>query len=76
MATQTSVKKLEKKVNLLSKALHLLLYEEKEKISKKEAREIERRLSAYLKAKKNDFVNLEDVVNAESKHKQKGSKRA
>jgi len=76
MATQTGVKKLEKKVNLLSKALHLLLYEEKEKISKKEAREIERRLSAYLKAKKNDFVNLEDVVNAESKHKQKGSKRA
>ena len=76
MATQTGVKKLEKKVNLLSKALHLLLYEEKEKISKKEAREIERRLSAYMKAKKNDFVNLEDVVNAESKHKQKGSKRA
>ena len=76
MATQTGVKKLEKKVNLLSKALHLLLYEEKEKISKKEAREIERRLSAYLKSKKNDFVNLEDVVNAESKHKQKGSKRA
>jgi ElaB/YqjD/DUF883 family membrane-anchored ribosome-binding protein len=76
MATQTGVKKLEKKVNLLSKALHLLLYEEKEKISKKEAREIERRLSAYLKAKKDDFVNLEDVVNAESKNKQKGSKRA
>jgi len=76
MATQTGVKKLEKKVNLLSKALHLLLYEEKEKISKKEAREIERRLSAYMKAKKNDFVNLEDVVDAASKNKQKGSKRA
>jgi ElaB/YqjD/DUF883 family membrane-anchored ribosome-binding protein len=76
MATQTGVKKLEKKVNLLSKALHLLLYEKKEKISKKEAHEIERRLSAYLKARKDDFVNLEDVVNAESKNKQKGSKRA
>ena len=76
MATQTGVKKLEKKVNLLSKVLHLLLYEEKEKISKKEVREIERRLSAYLKARKDDFINLKDVIDAVSKHKQKGSKRA
>lgn len=75
MAAHTELKKLEKKVNLLSKALHLLLFEEKERVSKKEAREIEQRLSAYLKGKKNQFVNLEDVLNA-SKNKQKGSKRA
>jgi len=71
----TELKKLEKKVNLLSKALHLLLFEEKERVSKKEACEIEQRLSAYLKGKKNQFVNLEDMLNA-SKNKQKGSKRA
>jgi len=75
MTAQTELKKLEKKVNLLSKALHLLLFEEKEGVSKKEAREIEERLSAYLKGKKNQFVNLEDVLNA-GKNKQKGSKRA
>ena len=76
MTAQTGLKKLEKMVNLLSKALHLLLFEEKEKVSKKEAQEIEQRLSAYLKGKKSQFVNLEDVLNAESKNKQKSSKRA
>lgn len=45
MAAHTELKKLEKKVNLLSKALHLLLFEEKERVSKKEASEIEQRLS-------------------------------
>lgn len=75
MTAQTGLKKLEKKVNLLSKALHLLLFEEKEKVSKKEAHEIEKRLSTYLKGRKNQFVNLEDVLNA-SKNKQKSSKRA
>lgn len=75
MAAHTELKKLEKKVNLLSKALHLLLFEEKERVSKKEVSEIEQRLSGYLKGKKNQFVNLEDVLNA-SKNKQKGSKRA
>jgi len=61
MTAQTELKKLEKRVNLLSKALHLLLFEEKEKVSKKEAYEIEQRLSAYLKGKKNQFVNLDDI---------------
>jgi len=67
---------LEKKVDLLSKALHLLLFEEKETISKKEAAEIRARLSSYLKGNKGDFVDLEDVLNAGSKSKQKSSKRA
>lgn len=76
MAAQTGLKKLEKKVDLLSRALHLLLFEEKEKLSKKESREIERRLSAYLRGRKEEFVNLEDVLNLGSKNTQKGSKRA
>jgi hypothetical protein len=72
----TSISELEKKVNLLSRAMHLLLFEDKEKISKKEAGVIEKRLSAYLQGDKSEFVNLEDVLNAERKNKQKGSKRA
>lgn len=72
---QTELHELEKRVNLLSKALHVLLFEEKEKVSKKEAQEIERRLSSYLNGRKNEFVNLEDVSDAQSKNKQKSSKR-
>lgn len=63
--TQTELHELEKRVNLLSKALHVLLFEEKENVSKKEAQEIERRLSSYLNGRKNEFVNLEDVSNNE-----------
>ena len=72
---QTELHELEKRVNLLSKALHVLLFEEKEKVSKKEAQEIEKRLSSYLNGRKNEFVNLEDVLDAQSKNKQKSSKR-
>lgn len=55
--------------------MHLLLFEEKEGLSKKESSEIEKRLSAYLKGKKSEFVNLEDVINAGSKNT-KRTKRA
>lgn len=76
MTAQTDLGKLEKKVDLLSKAMHILLFKEKERISRKEAREIEKRLSAYLQGDKGEFVDLEDVLNAERKNTQKGSKRA
>lgn len=76
MTAQTNLGRLEKKVDLLSKAMHLLLFKEKESISRKEAREIEKRLSAYLQGNKREFVDLEDILNAERKSTQKGSKRA
>ena len=65
----TSISELEKKVNLLSRAIHLLIFEDKEKISKKEARVIEKRFPAYLQGDKSEFVNLEDVMNTERKTK-------
>jgi hypothetical protein len=55
-AAQIELNKLEKKVELLSKAMHLLLFEKKEVLSKKESKEIEKRLSVYLKGKKGKFV--------------------
>jgi len=76
MTAQTNLGKLEKKVDLLSKAMHILLFKEKVKISRKEALEIEKRLSAYLQGDKREFVDLEDVLNAKRQNKQKGSKRA
>jgi hypothetical protein len=76
VTAQTNLGRLEKKVDLLSKAMHLLLFKEKESISRKDAREIEKRLSAYLQGNKREFVDLEDILNAERKSTQKGSKRA
>jgi hypothetical protein len=76
VTAQTNLGRLEKKVDLLSKAMHLLLFKEKASISRKEAREIEKRLSAYLQGNKREFVDLEDILNAERKSTQKGSKRA
>jgi hypothetical protein len=76
VTAQTNLGRLEKKVDLLSKAMHLLLFKEKESISRKDAREIEKRLSAYLQGNKREFVDLEDILNAERKGTQKGSKRA
>jgi hypothetical protein len=40
-----------------------------ERISKKEAREIEKRLPAYRRGDKSEFVSLEDVRDTERKNK-------
>jgi hypothetical protein len=74
--TQTEINKLEEKVNLLSKAMYLILFEKQEAISKKETKEIEKRLASYLKGNKSEFVNLEDVMNAGRKNTQKRTKRS
>jgi len=75
--TQTEINKLEEKVNLLSKAMYLILFEKQEKISKKETKEIEKRLASYLRGNKSEFVDLDDVIhNANSKNTQKRSKRS
>jgi len=70
MTAQTNLGKLEKKVDLLSKAMHILLFKEKEKISRKEALEIEKRLSAYMQGDKREFVDLEDALNAKRQSQQ------
>jgi hypothetical protein len=57
----TSTSELEKRVDLLSRAMRLLLFEEKETISKKEARVIEKRLTAYLQTDKSEIEDLEGV---------------
>lgn len=76
MTAQAGIDRLEKKVDLLSKALQLLLFKDKEKISKKEAKEIEKRLSAYIKGDKDEFVDLEDALLDAGKNTQKSTKRA
>jgi hypothetical protein len=66
---------LEKRVNLLSKAVNLLMFEEKERISRREALEIQRRLRDYLKGNETEFVKLEDIPDVNRKDTQKRSKR-
>jgi hypothetical protein len=67
---------LESKVDLLSKAVNLLIFGKKEIISKKEAKEIQKRLGDYVKGNESEFVNLEDISDAKRKNPQKSSKRA
>lgn len=60
------------KVNLNNPMVKMLVeYETKLslQIAEKEAREIEQRLSTFLKRKKNQFVNLQDILNVASKKK-------
>jgi len=56
MQAETRVAKLERKVNVLSKALDLLLFEEAEDLSEEEARVLKERLSDFLCGKKDEFV--------------------
>jgi len=56
------VLELERKVDILSKALYLILFEEAEAISKKEVEELKERLNAYVQGKKDEFVSLDEML--------------
>lgn len=53
---------LERKVDVLSKALYLVLFGEAEAVSKKEVAELKERLNAYVQGKKDDFVPLDEML--------------
>lgn len=53
---------LERKVDILSKALYLILFEKAEAISKKEVEELKERLNAYVQGKKDEFVSLDEML--------------
>ena len=59
--SEAKVLELEMKVNLILKGLNLLLFEEGEVISEKEAEELKDRMEDYIKLKDSEFVMLEDV---------------
>ncbi|RLI42969.1 hypothetical protein DRO59_02565 [Candidatus Bathyarchaeota archaeon] len=62
MSVEVKVLELERKVNILSKALYLILFEEAEAISKKEVEELKERLNAYVQGKKDEFVSLDEML--------------
>jgi len=61
VVSEAKVLELEMKVNLILKGLNLLLFEEGEVISEKEAEELKDRMEDYIKLKDSEFVMLEDV---------------
>jgi len=62
LSVEVKVLELERKVNILSKALYLILFEEAEAISKKEVEELKERLNAYVQGKKDEFVSLDEML--------------
>ena len=62
MQARTKVVKLEKKVDAMSRALNLLLFEGAEVLSKEEAEELRERLNDYLRGKKDAFVPLDELL--------------
>lgn len=61
MSLETKMVRLEKKVNLLTKAMEIMLLES-EVLSPKELKEVKSRLRDFLAGKKNKFVSLEDAL--------------
>jgi hypothetical protein len=62
LAVKVKVLELERRVDVLSKALYLILFEEAEAVPKKEVEELKERLNAYVQGKRNEFVPLDEML--------------
>jgi len=75
LSVEVKVSELERRVDALSKALHLILFEEAVTLPRKEMDELKERLSAYVHGKKTEFVPLDVLLgNAQGNTAQKGRK--
>jgi len=61
MQADSRVSRLEKKVDMMSKALDLLLFEEQECLTAEEAKELKEAMDEYLSGKKESFVSLDEL---------------
>jgi len=59
--SEARVIELEKKVDTILRSLNLLLFEEAEVVSDKEAKELKGRLYDYLKGRLSEFVTLDEA---------------
>lgn len=53
---------LEQKIDVLSRALYLMLFEDAEALPKREVEELKKLLSAYVQGKRDDFVPLDELL--------------
>jgi len=56
------VLELEQKIDVLSRALYLMLFEDAEALPKREVEELKKLLSAYVQGKRDDFVPLDELL--------------
>jgi len=61
MVVEVKVLELERRVNVLSKALNLILFEEGQALPKEEIDELKARLNEYLK-KRGEFISLDELL--------------
>jgi hypothetical protein len=61
MQTASRVVKLEKKVDIMSKALDLLLFEDPECLTDAETKELKQSLDDYSRGKKANFIPLSEL---------------
>jgi len=59
--SEARVMELEKKVDTILRSLNLLLFEEAEVVSHKEAKELKGRLNDYLKGRLSEFVTFDEA---------------
>jgi len=62
LSVEVKVLELERKIDVLSKALYLVLFEDAEALPKKEVEELKELLSAYVQGKRDDFVPLNELL--------------
>lgn len=62
MSVEAKMLELEKKVDVMSKALYLILFEKAEVLPREEVEELKTRLNAYLRGRRDEFVSLEEML--------------
>ena len=62
LSVEAKLLELERRVDALSKALHLILFEEAVTVPRKENDELKERLSDYVNGKKAEFVPLDVLL--------------
>jgi len=62
VSVEGKVLELEKKVDVLSKALYLMLFVDAEALPEREVEELKELLSAYVHGERGDFVSLDELL--------------
>jgi len=62
VSVEGKVLELERKVDVLSRALYLMLFVDAEALPEGEVEELKELLSAYVQGKRDDFVSLDELL--------------
>jgi hypothetical protein len=62
LSVEAKMSALEKKVDAMSKAFYLILFEKAEAFPKEEVEELKKRLNAYLQGRRDEFVSIDEML--------------